>query len=349
MKHGGDYIGYFNKYGIMPIDYSENTSPFGIPEGVKSAICDSLEEASRYPDTLCRNLKTALARYHKVEEDYIICGNGAADIIFKLSLALKPKKAVVTAPTFSEYEEALSLSGCKVRHHILKAEKNFEITEDILNDIKDDLDVIFICQPNNPTGKICDRDLLNRILNKCNEKEILLVIDECFLDFIRDGESSISKLKDYENLFILKAYTKLYAMAGVRLGYGLTSNKKLLEEISKSGQPWSVSIMAQAAGIAALREYDYVEKVVKNTEDESKYLKAELKRLGIKYYDSKANYILMYSNDYEFDSKMEEKGFLIRNCSNYIGLDVGYYRISVKKHEDNARLIKAMGEILNVR
>ena len=349
MKHGGDYVGYINKYGRMPIDYSENTSPFGMPQGVKSAICDSLDEASRYPDPLSRNLREALAKYHEVEQDYIICGNGAADVIFRLVLALKPKKAMVTAPTFSEYEEALKLSGCKVNHHILKEENNFEITENILDDVDDDLDVIFICQPNNPTGKICDRGILDRILNKCREKEILLVIDECFLDFIGNGESSISKLKDYKNLFILKAYTKLYAMAGVRLGYGLTSNKKLMDEIIKAGQPWSVSIMAQAAGIAALREKDYVKKVLKNNEDESKYIKGELTKLGIKYFDSKANYILFYIDDYMFDIKMEEKGFLIRNCSNYIGLDEGYYRIAVKKRDDNVRLIKAMGEILSGR
>ena len=346
MKHGGDYVGYFNKYGKMPIDYSENTSPFGIPSAVKSAICDSLDMANRYPDPFCRELRSKLAKYHNVPADSIICGNGAADIIFRLAFALKPSKAIVTAPTFSEYKSSLDLVDCEVIQHALKEENDFRIEEDILNCIDDSIDVMYICQPNNPTGNTCEENLQLRILNKCRANGVMLVVDECFLDFVEGGISLIPKLEEYDNILILKAYTKLYAMAGVRLGYGISSSPYLLSKMRASGQPWNVSSMAQAAGIAAIDQVDYVNLVISNTHKERLFIFENLKRLRIRYVESEANYILMYTDMDEFASKMEEKGFLIRDCSNYKGLDEGWYRIAVKKHEDNLLLLRAMEEVI---
>ncbi|MBK5253587.1 MAG: aminotransferase class I/II-fold pyridoxal phosphate-dependent enzyme [Peptostreptococcaceae bacterium] len=346
MKHGGDYVGYYDKYGKMPIDYSENTSPFGLPIGVKSAICDSLDIANRYPDPYCRELRNKLATYHNVPANSIICGNGAADIIYRLALALKPKKALVTAPTFSEYKSSLNLIGCEIINHALKEENDFKIDEDIFSLIDDDLDVMYICQPNNPTGMTCEENLLLRILNKCRADGVMLVVDECFLDFVEGGISLIPKLEEYDNLLILKAFTKLYAMAGVRLGYAISASSYLLSKMRASGQPWNVSTMAQAAGIAAMDEKDYVKRVISNTQKERRVIFDGLNKLEIRHIESEANYILIYTESEDFAIKMEEKGFLIRDCSNYIGLDEGWYRIAVKKHEDNLKLLSAMEEVI---
>jgi len=349
MKHGGDYVSYQNKYGKLPIDYSENTSPFGIPEAVKRAIIESLSDAAKYPDPDCRSLRDKLSRHHKVPIESIICGNGAADIIFRLALAVKPKKALVTAPTFSEYQAALDLVNCQTDTFQLDPQKDFLIDEGLLDQIDQNLDILYLCQPNNPTGKTCPGKLMQAIFEKCKAEKVLLVVDECFLDFVENGEtkSLIKATKATEQLIVLKAFTKLYAMAGVRLGYAISGNQPLITRMKNCGQPWNVSTMAQAAGLAALDQTAYVQKVLENTQMERAYFFGQFQRLGIPFVPSEANYILFYSDVPAFDQQLAEKGFLIRNCSNYKGLDDAWYRIAVKAHQNNEQLIKAMEDILN--
>ena len=254
--HGGNIYTYKNC-----LDFSANCNPLGTPESVKQAVRDSLEQIKDYPQVGYQPLKEAIAAYEEVESEHIICGNGAAEIVFSLCHALKPKKALLPGPTFAEYEQALASVDCKVEHVLLKEEHGFALQEDFVNWLHKDLDMVFLCNPNNPTGISIDRDLLFRILRICREMEIFLVVDECFLDFVKEPEkhSLKAQLSRYHNLFLLKAFTKRYAMAGVRLGYGISENKELLEKMTMATQPWNISVMAQEAGIAALKENEYVE------------------------------------------------------------------------------------------
>ena len=173
-----------------------------------------------------------------------------------------------------------------------------------------------------------------------------MAVDECFLDFVPSPEKYTLKeyLETYDNLFLLKAFTKRYAMAGVRLGYGLCGNKVLLEKIEGVCQPWNVSSMAQAAGLAALQEREYVEKGRQVTFQELAYLKEELAALGYPVYPSQANYVF-FTGPADLYEKLEQKKILIRDCSNYTGLSKGYYRVAVKKHEENQQLVRALKEI----
>ena len=173
-----------------------------------------------------------------------------------------------------------------------------------------------------------------------------MAVDECFLDFVPSPEKYTLKeyLETYDNLFLLKAFTKRYAMAGVRLGYGLCGNKGLLEKIEGVCQPWNVSSMAQAAGLAALQETEYVEKGRQVTFEELAYLKEQLTALGYPVYPSQANYVF-FTGPLDLYEKLEQKKILIRDCSNYTGLSKGYYRVAVKKHEENQQLIRALKEI----
>ncbi|MFR2021116.1 MAG: aminotransferase class I/II-fold pyridoxal phosphate-dependent enzyme [Christensenellales bacterium] len=154
--------------------------------------------------------------------------NGAADLIFRLALAKQPRHALVLAPTFAEYEAALETIGCDVRRYTLNEANDFALTEDVLGAIQPPVEIVFLCQPNNPTGQAADRALMRRILAKCEEVGALLAVDECFLDFLPDGEALTMKpeLAAHGGLFILKAFTKLYGMAGVRLGYGLCADAR---------------------------------------------------------------------------------------------------------------------------
>ena len=171
-------------------------------------------------------------------------------------------------------------------------------------------------------------------------------MDECFLDFVPEPEKYTLKafLEEYENLFLLKAFTKRYAIAGVRLGYGLCGNKELLEKIESVCQPWNVSSMAQAAGLAALEEKAYVEEGRQITFKEAAYLKKEIEVLGYKVYPSMANYVFFEGSENLYE-QLEKKKILIRDCSNYTGLSKGYYRVAVKMHEENEKLIQALKEL----
>ena len=253
LTHGGDWAGYRAKFGHDALDFSANVSPLGLPEGVALAIVNALPTADRYPDPLCRELRQKLSASENVHENQILCGNGAADLIFRLVLAKKPHRALLPAPTFAEYASALKTVGCEVEYFFLKEENDFEITEELLSALHETIDMVFLCQPNNPTGQIVTSDFLEKLLKKCRECHATPVIDECFLDFLPEHESRTAKrfLAQFPELVILKAFTKLYAMAGVRLGYVLSGDEKLLENMREAGQPWAVSSLAQAAGVAA--------------------------------------------------------------------------------------------------
>ena len=344
--HGGDMEGFRMEYGREPLDFSANCNPLGIPAKVRSAICSAAEKADAYPDPLCRQLRSAIAEHESIDVENILCANGSADIIYRLAAAVKPKKALVTAPTFSEYEAALEASHCTIRYHMLDVQENFAVTPKILDDIDENLDMLFICNPNNPTGLTVDHDLLEDILNKCESCGALLIVDECFVGFLDEPDNHTLKerLSECSKLIILKAFTKLYGMAGVRLGYCLSSNTKLLEDIRNAGQPWAVSSLAQAAGIAALQQHDYVRQARRIVREEREYLLEGLSSLGVKYLSGEANYIFFYSEITELAQRMRCKGILIRDCSNYEGLSEGCYRIAVRTHKDNEQLIQVLRE-----
>lgn len=347
LVHGGDWAGYQAEYGGQPLDFSANVSPLRVPEGVAKAIARAAREADRYPDPLCRSLVGKLAAREGVPPAYVLCGNGAADLIFRAVLARKPKLALVTAPTFAEYEAALAAWGCPVRRHLLREGQDFCLGEDFLRAITPEVDMVFLCEPNNPTGLTAPRDLLLRIARRCRDCGALLVVDECFGDFLADPGAHTLKaaLPDFPGLVILKAFTKLYAMAGVRLGYALCGNEALLEEMRRAGQPWAVSSLAQAAGEAALEEEGYVARVRGLVERERPWLRARLEALGLRVLPGEANYLL-FACPVPLVQPLRRRGILLRDCGNYQGLGPGWYRTAVRTHEENTRLIQAVQEAL---
>ncbi|MFA9376661.1 MAG: histidinol-phosphate transaminase [Lachnotalea sp.] len=336
--HGGDI--YINK---NMIDFSANINPLGLPRGVKIAIADSIDKAVHYPDTSCDALREKLAQKYEVNKDYLICGNGAADLIFAVTIALKPRKSLVLSPTFAEYEQALRAIGSEIIYYDLEESNNFKVDELIIDAFTSDVDMVFLCNPNNPTGEVIKKSLLMKMINKCKDNNIVIVIDECFNSFLDQNEaySVMKETADFDNLIVINAFTKLYAMPGVRLGFGAVNNKLIHEFIEKSMQPWNVSVLAQEAGIAALEETEYVIKTKELITKERNYLMNELKQLGYNLYGSKANYIFFKGPKNLYEMCLENK-MLIRDCSNYRGLEEGYYRIAVRTHEENVKLIDVL-------
>lgn len=369
-QHGGDIYSH-----EIAFDYSANINPLGLPDGVRRMLkeCAEGEICSLYPDSECRALREALAHYHKVPAEHIICGNGAADLIFGLAVALRPERGLVISPTFSEYEQALKIAGTSVDHLFLDEKDGFipdvgRICHRIhqAKEAQIPYDIVFLCNPNNPTGIPVRKEEVEALARECHDSNALLVVDECFCDFMdeRDACSVIPSLKDFKQLFVLKAFTKLYAMAGLRLGYGLSCNSQLMEALSQVRQPWSVSGLAQKAGEAALKEKEYVNASRTLISRERQWLKGELEKMGFQVYASRANYLLfrhlsglkgkrgreeeeVFSKGWLYYRLLEEK-VLIRSCSNYRGLDSSYYRICVKTREENQCLISHIRRVMEL-
>ena len=347
LVHGGDWAGFEERFGYEPLDFSVNVSPLGLTDGIKAAVIETLETADRYPDPLCRRLRKAIAERERVEEGSCLCGNGADDLIFRLTSAVKPRKALITAPTFAEYRAALELHGTEIEEFELKEADGFSLTEEFIEHIKQDTDMVFLCEPNNPTGVTTPRELIKRILESCTEMGAILVVDECFNDFLDepDNHSMREFLSRFDNLIILKSFTKLYAMAGIRLGYCLCYDEELLSEIRSSGQEWSVSSLAENAGLAALREEGYVSELRSLVKSERERVVKELNAMGIDRVYGEADYLLFYAKEGLAD-ELENRGILLRRCENYSGLGPNWFRIGLKKREDNDILLKAMKEVL---
>jgi threonine-phosphate decarboxylase len=346
--HGGDIYGSSNKIQGL-LDYSVNINPLGLPESVKKAVQNSLRDCENYPDPFCRKLTAKIADLTNLPTKYILCGNGAADILFRIAFVAKPKRALILAPTFSDYERAVLAAGGKVEHYSLQENANFAVDKGILKAINKRIDMMILCNPNNPTGLVIDKKLLQSIVKKCASMNIRLVLDECFMPFVSgDVElSMLSSLKDYPNLVILRAFTKIYAMPGLRLGFCMTTDTEFLDAMRANGQDWSVSIPAQAAGLAALDEGVYVAKTKLLINAEREYMLKQLNLAGFKTYPSVTNYILLYRHDnINWVTALKKQGFLIRDCSNYENLGQGYYRVAVKKRATNRKLLKAIKDII---
>jgi len=321
-----------------------------LPEGVRQAIRASVDSFDVYPDPLCRELVERLSKHEGVPAEWILCGNGAADLIYRTAYAVKPKKAMVLAPTFAEYEEALSAASCQVVHYELQERNGFQTGEGLLDALDEGLDMLFLCNPNNPTGQLVTKEFLLKLVRRCKTLGILLFIDECFNEFLEEPQEYTTKefLKAFDNLIILKAFTKIYAMAGIRLGHCISANTELLKKLREAGQPWSVSAPAQLAGIQAMMEKNYLIKTKRLILEEREYLIRHLKKSGITVIASNANYIFIKdscSTEKPLHEMLFEKGILIRNCDNYNGLGPGYYRFCIRKHEENIKLIEALREI----
>ena len=346
--HGGDVLTAQARYGGPVLDCSANLTPLGMPPQVGEAAARAAANAAPYPDPLCRALRAAIAAHDGVAPEQVLCGGGAAELIFRLAYALRPRRALVTAPAFSEYEEALTAAGCAVTRHPLRRENRFDVDGGLLDAIAPGVELVFLCTPNNPTGRLIDQELLLAAAEKCRGLGAVLAVDECFLPLSCGGPGLAPYLKEYPNLLLLRAFTKSYAMAGLRLGYALSANGGLLERMAAAGPPWSVSTPAQAAGLAALEQCpDWPEKARTLLASERPALSDGLAALGLEVVPGQANYLLFRAaGAADLKERMLMRGVLIRSCANYHGLGNDWYRVWVGQAEQNRRLLAALKEVL---
>ena len=326
------------------IDFSSNISPIGIPPSVKKTLKKNIDNIKNYPDFSSSTVISSLKKYTQLEKSNILVGNGAIEIIYNFCFAFlsKKTKVLIPVPTFQEYETAAKLNNCKISYF-----KTMNLSENLdlfISQIPKS-GCIFICNPNNPTGKLLPKNQLLQIIKKAKKLSTLVFVDECFIEMVPESnESIISYVKKYENLFVLRSLTKSFALPGIRIGYAAAS-KQIIEILEKIKIPWSVNSLAQDAANTALKNKSHLIKSNLMIKKELNYLTNKINRLdGFHCDDSSTNFILIKikKDSTKLQKKLLEQKFLIRDCKNFRGLNNHYIRIAVKSHKDNLKLVKAL-------
>ncbi|BEU88018.1 threonine-phosphate decarboxylase CobD [Selenomonas sp. TAMA-11512] len=336
------------------LDFSANINPLGLPEEVREAVVNALDHLVHYPDSKAGALKDALSEHYQVPAEQMVLGNGAAELIYLVCYQLRPRRVLLLSPTFSEYEKAARAAEADIVYHDLSAEDNFALDEISFIEKLDDVDIAVLANPNNPTGNLIEKEVLLRILEAAEEKGVYLMVDESFLDFLPTPEmySMRSRCSSHSRLIILQSMTKFYAIPGLRLGFGVFS-EALAARLEQGKDVWNVNHLAQVAGVAAVRARGYQEATRRWLKDAAGEFQRDLSELqGLYVYPSAVNFLLLRIEEEESPTsaggllrKLKEQGILLRDCSNYRGLDERFLRTAVRSSEENHRLLQAIGTI----
>lgn len=357
-KHGGNLEKIVEDYNISRekiIDFSTNTNFRGVPEDIYQLISDNLSFIEDYPEPNSKSLKKSLAKTNKLKKNNLIIGNGATEIIYQLTKHLFPKKVLVLAPTFSEYRYAAESIGAEVQNYYLEQEKDFEIDiDDLCEKIANkNFDMVFICNPNNPTGKIVERRKIEILLKNLENKDSFLVVDESFIDFVEEQSkyTAIELCNRFNNLFILRSFTKIFSIPGIRLGYGI-GPKKLIGKMEANRDPWSVNSFAQLVGEEIIKKDKYIKKNRARISSEKSLLFDLLSQVkAIKPLSSKTNFILIDISRSKKSStvitdQLAQRGIIVRDCNSFASLGEKYIRTAVKDRDSNLKLVKYLKEIV---
>lgn len=363
--HGGNIYKIFREKNIDKIlDYSSNINPYGLPENLKKEIFEKLFVLERYPDPDYIELREKIAEKNNLNIENIIVGNGATEIIFLFMKILSPKKVLIVSPTFGEYERAIKAStlandNLEINYFELKEAENFVLNiKNLETELENNYDLLILCNPNNPTGQFLKLKKLEEILKICEQKNTKLFVDEAFVEFVEDweNESIINSKENKENLFVIRAFTKFFAIPGLRLGYGICFNNNLLKKMLEKKEPWSVNNIADLAGQTVLDDENYIQKTKEWIKDQKKYMYENLNKIeGLRAYKTEVNFILLKIEDNLLEKgldvknlrkKMLEKGILIRDASNFIYLDKHYFRLAIKDKLNNKKVIESLSSIL---
>lgn len=363
--HGGNIYKIFREKNIDKIlDYSSNINPYGLPENLKKEIFEKLFVLERYPDPDYIELREKIAEKNNLNIENIIVGNGATEIIFLFMKILSPKKVLIVSPTFGEYERAIKAStlandNLEINYFELKEAENFVLNiKNLETELENNYDLLILCNPNNPTGQFLKLKKLEEILKICEQKNTKLFVDEAFVEFVEDweNESIINSKEKKENLFVIRAFTKFFAIPGLRLGYGICFNNNLLKKMLEKKEPWSVNNIADLAGKTVLDDENYIQKTKEWIKDQKKYMYENLNKIeGLRAYKTEVNFILLKIEDNLLEKgldvknlrkKMLEKGILIRDASNFIYLNKYYFRLAIKDKLNNEKVIETLTSIL---
>ena len=316
-----------------------------MPASLRQAIVDNPGCAERYPDVEYQQLHQALAAHHRLLAAHILAGNGETESIFTLVHGLKPRRAMIVIPGFAEYRRALQTVDCEVVEYALQERDGWQLTDGILNALTPALDCLFLCTPNNPTGLLPERGLLEAIAQRCRALNISLILDEAFLDFIPDQPGFIPLLAQYPHVWVLRSLTKFYAIPGLRLGYLLNADARAVARLRERQMPWSINAYAALAGEIILQDRVYQRATWQWLQEEGARFYAQLQEMaGLTVWPGRANYLFLRCDrpDLDLQYALLRQHVLIRSCANYPGLDSRYFRVAIRSAGENDQLLAAL-------
>lgn len=356
--HGSDLeaiSAYYNIPQESIVGFGANVNPLGLSDYVRRTLCENLDVITRYPDRNYVSLRNVIADYCNVNPEYVVTGNGSTELISLLISQRNAKHALVIGPTYSEYERELSLTGGKMSFYNLKEENDFEFDlEDFKKNLKSDVDFLILCNPNNPTSSVIRKGELENLIKECLKRNIFVMIDETYVEFAPCVEevTATSLVNAYNNFMILRGVSKFFAAPGLRLGYGITSNKEFLATLKRHQNPWSLNSLGALAGELMLTDTYYIKKTRELILGERNKMCKQLDTFKYaKYYKPYGNFILVkiLKEDLTSQDVFEHcirKGLMIRDCSTFESLEGEYVRFCMMRTKDNQRLMDTLKEIL---
>lgn len=357
--HGSDLETIEKVYGILKediISFSANVNPLGISPKLKTTLAGRIDAIMSYPDREYTSLRRQIAEYVHTELDNVIVGNGSTELISLFIQIKHPKKALIIGPTYSEYEREISLGGGQTRYYRLEEENNFALDlAKLETELTSDVDLLVLCNPNNPTSSAVTRSEMRKILDICKQKGIFVMVDETYVEFAEDmiKITSAPLTGYYNNIIILRGISKFFAAPGLRLGYAICGNVDLLKEMNQRKNPWTINSLAAIAGEIMFTDEEYIKKTRSLIASERERICKLLSNCKqVKYFEPTANFILVKilreditSMDL-FEAAIRH-GLMIRDCSTFPFLNNKFIRFCFMTPEANDALLNILLEQLN--
>lgn len=349
--HGGHKRGFARQFGIHEeeiIDFSANGNPWGPPESVLRRYQESFPLLSAYPDPETSLLKKEIARHFPLWPENVIVGNGATELIYVIIQFLKPRSALLVEPTFLEYRRALNLYGVEVRSLLLKEKSDFSLSFSELLNAARGIELVILANPNNPTGKILERNEVLAFLEEMKRRGIFVILDEAFIDWMPE-QSLVSAVTDNVSFFLIRSLTKFFNLPGIRIGYGCGS-RRLIERLENIKITWSVNGLAEVLGVEALEDSEFQRKSRELLDKEKDFLLKEFADLEeLKVFPSAANFFLVKIRNSmpvgELVAKLAKDKIMIRDASNFVGLDNQFFRVAIRRRDENQVLMASLRKV----
>jgi threonine-phosphate decarboxylase len=356
--HGGEVLDAAYRSGVKHeelLDFSSSVNPLGTSVKALAAVEAAFGKVAAYPDSTSLELREVIAKHYSIGKENIVVGNGSTELMYLFAEVFLSKGdlVVMAAPTFGEYEGAVRKTGADICFIKLGEDQKLNVNVFIEGMALGGVKMVFICNPNNPTSLLTSTEDLTRILDVALEQSILVFLDEDFLEFVENEQalSMIGSIDKYPNLFILRSFTKLFGLTGLRVGYGIAS-REIIDVLMCTKIPWNVNCLAQTAAVVALNDEEHLQNTRTLICQEKAYLQKELDKIkGFRVFAPDANFFFIdiRKTGYtaaELAQKLLVQGIMIRDCSSFKGLDSYYIRIAVKLHKENVRLIEALESII---
>lgn len=357
--HGSDLEKIEAVYGIKKeniISFSANVNPLGLSPAVKNGLASHIDCLCSYPDREYTALRKSIASYVNTSFENILVGNGSTELISLFAKLCEPKHALIFGPTYSEYEHEISMSGGHSDYFELKEAADFAFDKEALfRALKNDVDLLIICNPNNPTSALISRNDMEDVIAYCKNLSINVIVDETYMEFVEDFEdvTATALVDSYVNLVILRGVSKFFASPGLRLGYGITSNHELIKGIKDLQIPWAINSLAEVAGKLMFEDVRYIKNTKAFISEERKRVYARLLHIpALKVYKPTANFILCriirgsVTAQMLFDEAIKE-GLMIRDCASFNFLDESYFRFCFMKSDDDDKLLDVIERVFN--